>query len=104
MIHVSWEERALEVRVSSSLDGGFTFNKPTVVWPLDTYFSSQQISMVSPNTDIHISWTLFPIIGGAEIFYARSTDGGTTFSDPIAVSNWDSFNSFDSSTASDGSG
>lgn len=109
-INVVWEERGDDIVFSRSTDGGRTFAQPKyVVAPSDPFgadngYSSGQMQVAS-TTDgaIHVAWTIFDLLfGGAEIFYSRSNNGGTTFSAPLMVSSNDGVNSYIPSVAADG--
>jgi hypothetical protein len=36
--------------------------------------------------NVYVAWTRYPVAGNTHIFFSRSTDGGVTFSAPIAIS------------------
>ena len=36
--------------------------------------------------NVYVTWTRFPVSGDVEIFFARSTDGGASFSTPVVIS------------------
>jgi len=36
--------------------------------------------------NVYVSWTRFPVSGDSRIFFSRSTDGGLTYSTPVAIS------------------
>lgn len=109
-INVVWQERGADLVFSRSVDGGNSFAAPKyVVAPGDPLGSENAYSagqmQVASTTDaaIHVAWTVFDLItGGSEIFYARSTDGGTTFSAPLLISTNDGVNSYVPSVAADG--
>jgi hypothetical protein len=96
-VFVAWEERSLELAlISRSEDDGATFGAPVAILPGSPYLSFGQIEMASPGAgEVHTVFTAFDLLfGGAEIVYARSTDGGATFPDAGLLSPIDNFNSY----------
>lgn len=96
-LYVVWEERALELLlVSRSADDGRTFTTPHFVVPGSADLSFDQARLVAPApSDVRMVFTSFDtLFGGAEIVYARSVDGATTFPQPVVVSSLDAINSF----------
>jgi hypothetical protein len=81
-------------------DGSWRFDEPVNVSRTPRVFSwlPRVLIMSGDATEIHVLWQEIVFSGGShggEIFFARSTDGGSTFSDPLNLSK---------STAGDGKG
>lgn len=76
---------------TKSEDGGLTWNESTLV------FDAQRAGWdmvdnpsvaITENGDLHIVWTRYSLPSGEgpmELYYARSSDAGTTWSDPTLV-------------------
>lgn len=81
-----------DVALSISTDGGRTFGAPLNVTRLTTRFRAIEVAMaVEPGGAIHLAWTQFDLSSGFEdVFFARSTDGGRSFSPPRNLSNTNS--------------
>jgi len=96
-VFVAWEERAPELALlARSDDSGATFSAPASIVPGSPYLSFGQIELASLGAnDVRTAFTAFDLVfGGAEIVYAGSTDGGSTFVDPVLLSEVDNFNSY----------
>lgn len=88
-INVAWQDTApgtSVVRFSRSTDGGLTFSDPKQVSTGSGNATEAAIATDSAGR-ISIVW-VDDSAGHAEAYYARSTDGGTSFSDPADVSNF----------------
>jgi hypothetical protein len=88
--------------VSRSTDGGKTFGKSVGVYenlqnvkagggglqPFeDKFYITADATPTSPNKDnLYVAWTHFPAAGASQVYSARSTDGGQTWSAPVSVS------------------
>ncbi len=78
------------VAVSKSTDGGLTWQDPVVVdWNSAYEFQDKEYLAVDAtggqyDGNVYVTWTNFST--GAPIYFARSTDGGATFSTPFQVS------------------
>ncbi len=82
----------------SSTDGGMTFSSPHRVGPLSNPFPQSNFYVndrenaapslaIDGSGNLHVAWTDFPGSGAAPTaFYARSTDGGLTWSAPLDLS------------------
>lgn len=96
-VFVAWEERAVELALfARSDDSGATFTDPTPIIPGSPYLSFGQVELASlgPN-DVRTAFTAFDLVfGGAEIVYTGSTDSGSTFVEPVLLSEIDNFNSY----------
>jgi hypothetical protein len=87
-IHVVWEDdrdQEPEVYHKCSTDGGDT-------WGSDVRVSTITGSQGAPSVTavggyIHVAWIDYGLIGGTEIYYVRSTDGGATWGTPVQISN-----------------
>ena len=80
-----------EILAAMSFDGGSTFGNPINVSNTDTVSRNQQVVMYGDN--VVITWQ-DDIPGNDEIFAVTSFDGGSTFGNPINVSNTDTSSSF----------
>ncbi len=87
-INVAWEDTATGTSVimfARSTDRGDSFSEPVRVSSLDEKANEANIAVDSLG-NIHVVW-----VGESgdtlQAFYARSTDGGITFSEPVNLSN-----------------
>lgn len=74
-----------EVMFSKSTDGGQTFTKPINI-STDAQDSGYP-QLVAIGNNVYITWTNAISDKNYDIFFAKSTDGGKTFSQPLNVSN-----------------
>jgi ABC-type phosphate transport system substrate-binding protein len=92
-VHVVWQEsiegRNYDILLRSSSDGGKTFGNTTNI-SSNAGFSEHPQLAVSGQL-VHVVWP-DNTSGSREIMYARSADGGETFSEPIALSARGAFN------------
>ncbi len=83
------------VYVSTSTDGGLTWGAPVAVAVAaatdfeDKEFLAVDRSGGTHDGNLYVSWTRFLANGDSPIFFARSTDGGTSFSTPLEISTVD---------------
>jgi len=76
--------------VSKSTDGGITWQPPVVVaWNTLTIFHDKEYIATDAtgsayDGNLYVSWTRFQY--DSPIFFSRSTDGGSSFSTPFAIS------------------
>ncbi len=111
-INVVWEELPpASIFFTRSTNAGASFAPLVpVIAPEEPYqpnngYESSQMRIVTAGSDIHIAWTIFDTFFGlAEDFYARSSDGGATFSSPLLVSPNDGVNSIAPAIAADTAG
>ena len=79
-IHVVWEDWTpgnAEIFYKKSTDGGASWSHKRLTWNSD--HSCAPVIAIDTYDHIHVSWfDMTP--GNAEIFYKKSTDGGTTWS------------------------
>jgi hypothetical protein len=66
------------IALTSSRDGGVTWAPPTIAGPPSDVVDGLPATL--PDGTLVVAW-----LGGDTIFAARSTDGGATFSQPVAV-------------------
>lgn len=88
-INVAWQDTATGQSVimfSRSTDGGASFSQPKKISTGSGNATEAAIATDSSDR-ISITW-VDESTGSAEAFYARSTDGGSTFSQPLNVSNF----------------
>jgi hypothetical protein len=76
------------ISTASSDDGGITWSPEVPVTPPDGHFDDKAWAVFDEtggphDGTLHVAWTRF---GDAEIFAARSSDGGSTWSVPVPVS------------------
>lgn len=86
-INVVWEDSAPGHNVimfTRSNDGGETFSDPLQI-STNTDFAAEAHITVDNLNRLHVVWSE-EVDGDAQAFYARSTDGGQTFSVPVNVS------------------
>ena len=88
IVYVVWSDDSLgydEIFFAKSNDGGETFGDPINV-SINNGFSFEPSIAFFGNT-VYIIWSDNSLNGNREIFFAKSTDGGETFGDPVNVSN-----------------
>ncbi|MFY9573446.1 MAG: sialidase family protein [Blastocatellia bacterium] len=88
-IYVAWQDTAPGASVimfSRSTDGGSTFSEPRQV-STGTGRATEAAIATDGEGRISLVW-VDETTGHAEAYYARSTDGGESFSDPINVSDF----------------
>lgn len=88
-INVAWQDTApgpSAIMFSRSTDGGNTFSEPMQI-STGTGNATEAAITTDGAGRISVVW-VEDSTGNAEAYYARSTDGGSTFSDPINVSNF----------------
>jgi hypothetical protein len=85
-VYVVWENGTpdnFEIFFARSTDGGMTFSEPINISDNEGDSSDPQISIEGNN--MYVVW-LDDTPGNRDIFFASSTDGGLTFSEPINIS------------------
>jgi hypothetical protein len=78
-IHVVWGEYGpyIEIYYTRSMDGGGSWSQPKrMTWT--SWWSGEAKIAIAPDGGIHVVWEESPP-GNNEIYYRRSTDGGTTW-------------------------
>ncbi|UCG31057.1 MAG: exo-alpha-sialidase [candidate division WOR-3 bacterium] len=93
-VHVVWEDdRDMDIEVyhKRSTDGGLT-------WGPDVHVTvapgpQGMPSVVVIGDYVHVAWVDFTLMGNSEIYYGRSSDGGTTWETPFQISNAGGFSS-----------
>lgn len=84
-IFVVWEDdTSKNILFSRSLDGGATFSAPISLSNPKSIPTGPRIA-VDAHNGINVVWTDSPSVN-LDVFFARSTDGGATFSSPVNVS------------------
>jgi len=102
LIIVGWYEYG-DIMVSRSTDGGSTFSSGSILFPAQAGFRLGLTGIATSGNNIHTVATAFDsMYGGAEIIYAKSNNGGTTFAPSKYISPYDSTNSTTASIATDG--
>ena len=92
-IDAVWEDNHTNIMHSRSTDGGLTFSEARYIVAPGTYPRSTQMDVTSGSGVVHVAWQVFgPSL--TEVVYARSLDGGASFSAPMAVSVQDDVGSF----------
>jgi hypothetical protein len=92
-VFVVWNEQTARVGssdifFSSSTDNGNTFSAPINV--SNNPKPSINAGIIASGNTIHLTWNQ-RILNSSDIFYAKSTDNGNTFSAPINLSNSSEF-------------
>ena len=88
-IHVAWQDNAPGTNVikySRSTDAGQTFSDPKQV-STGTGNATEAAIATDASGRISVAW-VDETLGHAEAYYARSTNGGESFSEPVDVSNF----------------
>jgi PKD domain-containing protein len=99
---VVWYEYG-DTMFARSVNGGSSFSIGKYVFPEIGGYSISDAQIVSTPNEIHVVATKYDLIyGGAEIVYARSSDGGSTFPSPVVMSTNDNLNSYAPSVVTDG--
>jgi hypothetical protein len=92
MVHALWRHvfpgSVRDFQLATSYDGGRSFAKPVRVhddhWVLDGCPDMGPDAVVDGSGTVHVAWyTGAP--GRVGLWYARSTDGGQSFSEPVAL-------------------
>jgi hypothetical protein len=88
-VYVVWQDASpdnndfFDIFFARSTDGGLTFDDPDNISETTGNSRSAQISVEGNN--VYVVW-LDETPGNADIFFARSTDGGLTFTEPENIS------------------
>ncbi len=101
VVYVAWVDlSSYQLKLAKSLDGGQSFTQPLVIQPIRfpygyiepqlTVFAypamDADISPESPyRGNLYIAYSDENLQGDHDIFFIKSTDGGTTWSDPIRL-------------------
>jgi hypothetical protein len=83
VLYVAWtvgEDRAADIRIARSTDGGARFSAPAIVHRSQAYSDSPKLAL-DPAGTLHVAWS-----EANRILYARSTDGARGFEPPRDVS------------------
>lgn len=88
LVAAMWEgensEGLSELRITTSNDGGLTFSPPKALFDGPGFIITSQIEVVEGN--IFLLWVAETENGGSDLYLAVSSDGGSTYSEPINVS------------------
>lgn len=83
-INAVWEE-AQQIMFARSDDAGQSFSEPGALAAPGTFYRSTQMDIACGDGTVHVAWKVFdPVLSG--VYYARSADGGVTFSEPNKIS------------------
>ncbi len=88
-IYVSWVDYAVgngDIFVSKSTDGGQTFQSAIDISNNPIMATNPRVS-VSDNNHIYTVWEGDPGSGANDIYFSYSSNNGTTFSNPVDISN-----------------
>ncbi len=99
-VSVVWEDDRdmdTEVYYKRSTDGGETWGSDVHVTVAAGPQGVPSIAVVGEY--VHVSWADFTLMGNSEIYYGRSTDGGSTWETPTQISYAGGFSSSPSITA-----
>ncbi|MDR4512130.1 MAG: glycoside hydrolase [Nitrososphaeraceae archaeon] len=103
-VHVVWNDNSTDkgnnIFIKSSSDGGTTF-KESVNVSNSTNSNSINPQIVSNGNEIFVVWQE-DINGHYDVYLSKSSDGGTTFKEPINVSNSTNSNSINPQIVSNG--
>jgi len=83
-LYATWTEYEGTLWLARSVDGGASFSEPLRVAGSDTRPARGPSLAAGPGGTVHLAWT----VGedpAADIHFARSTNGGRTFTEPRAV-------------------
>ncbi|KPK63601.1 hypothetical protein AMJ83_06135 [candidate division WOR_3 bacterium SM23_42] len=86
-VHVVWEDERnqdIDVYHKCSTDGGITWGPDILVTDVSGPQGMPSVAVVTGC--VHVAWADFTLIGNTEIYYGRSTDGGTTWQAPVQMS------------------
>src|SRR3989449_5163811 len=87
-IYLSWTEFVNTnpgvILFSESMDGGSTFSSPTTISNIPTDEMQSSVPYVGPNGILYVTWEDTTT---NHIMISKSTNGGTSFSAPITVTN-----------------
>jgi len=87
-INVVWVDNTpsnYQIFFSGSIDGGATFSTPKNI-SNDPRGADYPYMTVDSGDNINVAWVVSPRVVPSIIFFSRSSDGGVTFSPPIALS------------------
>jgi hypothetical protein len=89
-LHVAYPVRGGDVYYTQSVDGGNTWSAPVNVSVRQNYDMGSEFVRLAADDQgrIHIAWTMFPLPKGwppLGTYYARSDDGGQTWSQPLQI-------------------
>jgi hypothetical protein len=91
-VYVAYFEGVLNIRFTKSIDGGVTFDSPSLVvegTSSNLYHMMLQRApkfVVDPSGVIHLTWTEDRQMMQGDVWYVRSTDDGKTWSHPRSLS------------------
>ncbi len=84
-IYVVWVEAPGDILIAKSTDGGETFSPPVNI--SNNPGPSNQPQVFVSNNEVFVVWQDgTPVVNSREILFAKSTDGGETFSPPLNIS------------------
>lgn len=97
-IYTAWRDTTTfsDIKVSKSVDEGLSFSEPLSI-SNPPFTTSTGPSIAAHNNNVYAIWQVFNSINpleDADIFFASSTDGGITFSNPLKLSNDNPFVAF----------
>ncbi len=90
VIYVVWEDATgdpfnSEIIFSKSTDGGQSFSTPANITNGNNYLELKPALAIDRNNKLHVVWEDNSLGGAWNIFYANSTDGGSTWSSSTRV-------------------
>jgi uncharacterized repeat protein (TIGR01451 family) len=86
-LYVTWQDNTfgnVEILFSKSTDGGTTWSSPANISNNGGF--SFEPSITADGTNLYVTW-YDDSSGNSEILFSKSTDGGTTWSSPVNISN-----------------
>lgn len=88
-VYVVWLDRNVEddsrILFKSSLDGGATFGEAVEISSTADVGSFPKVAAYG-NNNVYVTWNVIGRGNDDGLYFAKSTDGGSTFSDPIKLS------------------
>lgn len=89
-VYVVWHESTsdfVHIFIKRSTDGGATFESPSSLGNIDWLIGGYP-SVVAAGDFVYVTWFgENQVVGGSDIFVSKSSDGGSTFGEPLQLTN-----------------